>query len=66
MQSQRQYYINLTAFNRLKLAAFKRKSINEANNIIENRKDYWLAKKSFSKWFRKYNALKKVYTTYAF
>jgi len=66
MQSQRQYYINLTAFNRLKLASFKRKSINEANKIIENRKDYWLAKKSFSKWFRKYKALKKVYTTYAF
>lgn len=66
MQSQRQHYIELTALNRLKLSVEKRKNIENALEVIDSRKEHWAMKKNFTLWLKKYRALKKTYTTYAF
>jgi hypothetical protein len=66
VQSQRKHYIELTAFNRLKLALEKSKNEEHALEVIEGRKEHWLVKNNFMLWLKKYKALKRNYTTYAF
>lgn len=66
MQSQRKHYIELTALNRLKLSVQRSKNIDNALEAIDSRKNYWAMKKNFTLWLKKYRALKKTYTTYAF
>jgi hypothetical protein len=64
--SQRHFYVQMTAFNRLRQAVDKRKALNNAESTIKERKDFWIAKKAFMNWLRKYKIIKKNYTNYAF
>ena len=66
VQSQRSVYVKLTAFNRLQQAVVKRKSVENAQEVIADRKDYWALKKTFMCWFNKYKTIQRNYKIYAF
>ena len=66
LKSQRHFYVQMTAFNRLRQAVEKKKALDKAEHAILHRRDYWTAKIAFANWSNKSKTLKKNLTTYAF